>query len=232
MTSDMAFECLLVSSDPGVFGIIDRILRKLSILTNICLRSSGAFNQLAKGNTDLVVIDWQGEASSELLAEIWKSGSTRKPTVIAISDLDCRIPGAHIVLRKPVTTESAAKALKNAYCRMVQDHRAHARYALMMSLIASDETKRTVPLIVTNIGDGGVGLATKLNLTIGDILSFRLLLPGLSREISVQVRVLWSREYGAAGGEFLRIPPVDVDILHEWLKHKSHIKKPLIEVEV
>jgi hypothetical protein len=230
MTPDMAFECLVVSRDPAVFGAIDRLLRSLSICTNICLRSSRAFKLLTKGGTDLVVIDWEGEASSELLHEIWKSGRTRKPTIVAISALDCPIPGAHVVLRKPVTAESGAKALKSAYFRMLQDHRVHARHPLMMTLKASDETNRTVPVTITNISDGGVGLNTKVELTIGDILSFRLLLPGLNRDIYVQVRVLWTREYGAAGCEFLRIPPVDVDILHDWLKGKSQIKKPLIAV--
>lgn len=230
MTPGMAFECLLVSSDPGLFGTIDRILRELSISTKICLRSSRAFDLLANGSTDLIVIDWEGDASSELLHEIWKCGRTRKPTIVAISALDRPIPGAHVILRKPVTAESGAKALKSAYFRMVQDHRVHARYALMISLIAIDETNRTVPVIITDIGDGGVGLNTKVELAIGDVLSFRLLLPGLNRDIYIQARVLWTREYGAVGCEFLRIPPVDVDILHDWLKRKSQIKKPLIEV--
>jgi hypothetical protein len=75
-----------------------------------------------------------------------------------------------------------------------------------------------------------VGLKTNKQLTIGETLSIRLLLPGLTRDIYLQVRVLWTREYGAAGCEFLRIPQVDSDILHDWLKGKSQIKKPLIAV--
>jgi len=230
MTPDMAFECLLVSSDPWVFRTIDRILRELSIRTNICLRSSRAFDLLSKGGTDLIVIDWEGEASSDLLHEIWKFGKTRKPTIIAISALDCPIPGAHVVLRKPVTSESGGKAIRSAYLRMLRDHRLHARYPLMMPLTATNDANQTVPVTVTDIGDGGVGLNTKAQLTVGETLSIRLLLPGMKRDIYMQVRVLWTREYGAAGCEFLRIPPVDSDVLHDWLKSKSHIKKPLIAV--
>jgi hypothetical protein len=100
----------------------------------------------------------------------------------------------------------------------------------MMPLAATDEANRTVPVTVTDIGDGGVGLNTKAQLTVGETLSIRLLLPGMKRDVYMQVRVLWTREYGAAGCEFLRIPPVDSDILHDWLKRKSQIKKPLIAV--
>src|SRR5271166_4746796 len=172
MTPEMVFECLLVSHDPGVFGIVDRTLRTLSICTNICLSSSRAFNLIANSSTDLVVIDWEGEASSELLHEIWKCGRTRKPTIVAISGLDGPIPGAHVVVRRPVTAESGAKALKSAYLRMLEDHRAHARYPLMISLVTVDGMNRSVPVTVTDIGTGGVGLNTKVELTVGDILSF------------------------------------------------------------
>jgi hypothetical protein len=230
MTSDMAFECLLVSSDPWVFRTIDRMLQELSIRTNICLRSSRAFDLLAKGSTDLIVIDWEGEESSDLLQQIWKLGKARKPTIIAISALDCPIPGAHVVLRKPVTAESGAKAMRSAYLRMLRDHRVHARYPLMMKLTVTDEANKAVAVTVTDIGDGGLGLNTKAQLTIGETLSIRLLLPGLTRDIYLQVRVLWTREYGAAGCKFLRIPPVDSDILQDWLKNKSQVKKPFIAV--
>lgn len=74
MTSDMAFECLLVTHDPGVFSPVSRILRDLSICTNVCTTSSKASNLLAKGSTDLIVIDWEEGASTELLHEIWKQG--------------------------------------------------------------------------------------------------------------------------------------------------------------
>lgn len=231
MTPEMAFECLLISHDPGVFGIVNRILRDLSICTNLCLSSSKAPKLLASGSTDLVVIDWDGEASSDLVQEIWKTSRWKKPTIVAISPVDCRQPpGVHFVLRKPVTAESGTKSLKFAYSKMVQDHRRHARCALMVSVKASDDSNRSVPVTIIDIGDGGVGLVTKSDLAVGSVLSFRLLLVGAIREIYIQVRVLWTKAYGRAGCEFVRIPPVDVTILHDWLKRKIQIKKPLITV--
>ncbi len=229
MTADMAFECLFICHDPGVFGVVNRILRDLSIHTDLCLSSSRASKQLASGSTDLVVIDWDGKASSDLVQEIWKTRG-KTPTIIAISEVDSHPPCVHFVLKKPVTTESGTKSLKSAYFKMLQDHRRHARCALMVSVKASDDSNRTVPVTIVDIGDGGVGLVAKPDLAVGDVLSFRLLLVGAIREIYVQVRVLWTREHGRAGCEFARIPPVDVTILHDWLKSKIQIKKPLIAV--
>ncbi len=230
MTADMAFECLLVSRDPVVFKTINRILRNLSICMNICLSPPKAFKVLAQGCADLIVIDWESQGSSELVHEIWQWDRWRKPTIVAISAQDCPMPGVHVVLRKPVTDESGLKSLKIAYSRMLHEHRRYARHALMISLVGTDDIDRRVPLTVTNISQGGVGLNTKENLMIGDELSFRLLLPGEKRDIAVRARVLWTREYGAMGCEFLPIPPVDLDILHDWLNRKSQVKKPLITV--
>lgn len=230
MTPDMAFECVLVTRDPGVFGIVSRILRDLSICTDVCLSASKAVTRLATGGTDLVVIDWEEEASAELLREIWKSGNWQKPTVVAISLEGHSVPGVHFVLKKPVTDEASRQSLLVAYSRMLQDHRRHARYALAASVVATDDRNRTVPVTILDIGDGGVGLRSEEELISGSALSFRLLLPGARRDIHIQARVLWTRKFGRIGCEFIRIPPVDVNILHEWLRSKMQVKKPLTTI--
>ena len=230
MTPDMAFECLLVSQDAKVFSTVSRILRDLSISMDMCLSSSKASRLLAGSTTDLFVIDWEGEASLHLLHEIWKSSGWQKPTIVGISQIDCRIPGAHVVLLKPVTAESGAKSLKIAYSRMLLDYRRLSRHALTMSVMATDERNRTVPVTIVDIGDGGVGLTTQTGLAIGDVLSFRLLLPGVRRDIYIQARTLWTLQNGRAGCVFVRIPPVDLSLLYDWLKEKIQVKKPLIEV--
>lgn len=228
MTSDLAFECLFVSRDTKLFRVVGRILRDLSISTNICMNISKAFEMLGKGSTDLLVIDWECDESSELLRHIWKDSKWKKPTVVAISPSDSVLPGVHVVMPKPITAETGAKCLKDAYSRMLIDYRRHARHALMVPVEATLADGQEMSLLVTDIGDGGVGLSTKEELVVGgDVLSFRIPLPGASRQIHVHARVLWVREYGRAGCEFVRIPPVDLLILHDWLKAKSQVKKPL-----
>jgi hypothetical protein len=228
MTPDMAFECLLVSRDPGVVCVMNKLLYNLSISTNICLNSSRAFDQLAGGNTDLVIVDWEDD-SAEFLSRARKLSGWQKLTVVAVSPTDCPVPGADVVLRKPVTNESGAKSLKAAYSRMLYDHRRHIRYALMSSVVATDDSGRAVDVTVLDIGDGGVGLSTKRQFSVGDTLSFRLLLPGTDRAVYIQARVQWTRPYGTLGCEFLRIPPVDLNILHDWLTIKNQVKKPVVQ---
>lgn len=229
MTPDMAFECLLVSRNPEVVGIMGRTLRDLSVYVNICLRASKVADVLAEGSTDLIVIDLDDDnGCSELLNTFPNSRGWRKPTIVAISALDRPIQNAHLVVQKPLTAESAAKFLKVAYSQMLREHRRQTRYALMTSLIAEDKNGRAVRMIITDIGYGGLGLSTSKALAVEDVLACHLLLPGAKRTIDIQVRVLWTRRHGVAGCEFVHIPPQDLCILLEWLEHKNRIKRPLV----
>ena len=223
----MAFECMFVCHDPAVYVPIERGLRNLSISTNACLSPSKAVRMFADSDTDLVVIDWEGQASSALLQEIWASPKKRKPTILAVSACETSITGAHFVLLKPVRGEGVTEPLRLAYSQMLREYRRRARCPVMISLMATDKNGRTIPVTVKDIGDGGVGLRVKETVYMGDVLSFRMGLPGSRKEIYAEVRVVWTAESGIAGCEFVRIPPLDVDLLHEWMLRNSRVKAPL-----
>jgi Tfp pilus assembly protein PilZ len=230
MTPEMAFECLLVTADPTVFSTIEGILQDFSIATKVCPYPAKASPLLKEGSTDLVVIDLEAENSSDFLRQLATANIRQKPTVLGVSEADCLVPIVHVVLRKPVTHEAGVTSVKVAYSRMLRDYRKHTRFAVMSQVLATDDENRMIPLTVTNIGEGGVGLATVQTLRIGSTLRFRLRLPDLSNEILIQARVLWVRPYGAAGCEFVHLPPVDLQLLRAWLENKYRIKPPLILV--
>lgn len=227
MTAEMAFECVLVSRDPSVLCAMNKVLEKFSISTKVCFTSSKAADRLLESTADLVIVDCE-DSAAELMETIHKCAPGQKPTVVAVSDQP--VAGAHIILRKPLTGESCTESLTVAFRRMMTDHRRHARYAVMGCVTAENKNHRSVPLTVMDIGEGGLGLMTREVLAIGEILSFRLLLPGIQRSIYIEARVLWTRQYGAAGCEFVRIPPVDREILSEWLQRKCKVKQPLVEL--
>lgn len=229
MTPDMRFECLLVSQDAVVVKIMSRLLGDLSFSMNVCANARQAKNLLSADSSDLLIVDGE-EKSAELLEHVKQSRKWRKPSVLVVSDSTNNSADTCFTLRKPVTSESGAKTLKQVYSRMLQDHRKHTRYPLMNSLTAVDQYGRAHPVTVTNIGDGGVGLSTQDFLVRGDLLSFVLLLPDTNVPIQIEARVQWTRQYGAVGCEFSRIPPADLEILYSWLKCKCRIKKPMVDL--
>jgi hypothetical protein len=228
MTSEMTFQCLLVSHDPAVLGTMDPILQNFSMCTSVCVDPSRFGALLGEGGTDLVVIDLETDDFSQLLQRIQDFPGWQKPTILALSGTDRSMPGVHVTLRKPVTPDSGVRSVKVAYSRMMQDFRKHTRFALMTPVTATDENDRELSLTVTNIGEGGVGITTKESVGIGSTLLFRLRLPDLTHEITIRSRILWTRGYGVGGCEFVNIPDFDLQLLHAWLESRYRIKKPLI----
>jgi hypothetical protein len=226
VTPDMLFECLLVSRDAGVVGVLNALLDGYSISTHVCSCAT-ALDRLTRSNPELVIVDWEDD-SPEFLTKIRKTGGWRQPTILAVSPNDGLVPLADVLLGRPVTTESGAKALKAAYSRMRYRHRRITRYSLISTVRATDENNHSTDVTLTDIGDGGLGLRARQDFTVGSCLSFRLLLPGTDKPIHIQARVQWTRMYGAVGCEFLHIPSADLHILHDWLTEKNQVRKPVI----
>lgn len=231
MTPEMAFECLLVSDDPAVLRTMDPILHDFSIRTDICPQSRRTSDWLEKRATDLIVVDLEAVNSTAVLQKVQEARVWRKPTVLAVSATDCSLPDVHIVLRKPVTRESGMRSLRVAYSRMLQDFRKHTRFALMQSVVVTDEHGRTFRVTVTNIGAGGIGLKAEETIAVGSVLGCRVKLPEWESEISLRARVVWTLPSGVAGCEFVYMTPRDSQHLHGWLESRYRIKKPVADVE-
>jgi hypothetical protein len=226
VTPEISFECLLISHDPAVFCTMHQILQDFSISTNICLSTSNAADLLEERNTDLIVIDWDAPSSAHFVQEILNSQRKQKPTILALAADDRAIPGVHFVAQKPVTRESVTNFMRSAYSSMVKDFRKHVRYALMAEVHATDTRKRKVSLTIRDIGEGGIGISTIEKLSVGDVLSFALLLPGSAKAVLMEARVQWTKESGIAGCQFGAIPSNDSRILQEWLKDRCRIRRP------
>jgi hypothetical protein len=230
MNADMAFEALFLSCDAGAFRVINQCLRELSIVPTICFTANSAATEWRPDRTDLLLLDFDIDGSLAILESIWKAGNGRKPTVVALSRTRTRIPGAHFVLSKPVTHESGASSFKAIYQHMLCDYRQHVRCSLMAPAEVIDENLRTRHLIVTDIGQGGLGLMTRDEIPIGSTLKVKLELPHTARCMQVHVRVLWKREYSRVGCEFQRISTLDATMLQDWIRSRSVVKKTLVEV--
>jgi Tfp pilus assembly protein PilZ len=114
---------------------------------------------------------------------------------------------------------------------MLQDFRKHTRFALMQSVVVTDDHNRTFRVTITNIGAGGIGLKAEETITVGSVLSCCVRLPEFESEISMRARVVWTRPSGVAGCEFVYMTPRDSQRLHAWLESRYRIKKPVAAIE-
>ena len=230
MTSDMSFECLLVSSDRVVVELLSGVLESLSICTNICPNLSTTLEQLTRFEPELVIVDREDDCL-EFLNRMRKPRGRINPTIVVVSPHDDPQANVDVVLCRPITRESGAKAINTAYSQMLHRYRRHIRYSLMSTVRVTDELNHSADVTITNIGDGGLGLSsTGKEFVVGDHLSFRLLLPGAVKPVQIQARVQWTRTFGILGCEFLHIPTADLHILRDWLTEREQVKKPMIAI--
>jgi hypothetical protein len=159
MTSDTAFEYLLIPRNPGVVCVLDRFLGNLSIGVHICV--SQTLDQVAPGSIDPIVVDWDDD-TADLLHGMRTSDRWHKPSAVAVSPPDYPVSGAHVVLPKPVTEESGAISLRVGYSRRLCHYRRRrTRYVLMGSVPTSYHDDRSVDITIADIGDGGVGFVSQ-----------------------------------------------------------------------
>jgi hypothetical protein len=231
MIPEIAFQGLLVSDDPSVLSTMDPILRSFLISPQICPQSGRTGGWLDKTRADLVVVDLEAVHASEVLRRLQESKPEQQPTILAVSSMDGALPGVHIVLPKPVTRETGFRSVQVAYSKMLHDFRKHSRFALLQQVLVTDENEQNFTATLINIGAGGIGLKSGETLEIGDILSFRFRLPELESEITLRVRVRWTKADGAAGCEYVYVPCQDAPLLHAWLESHYRIEKPSLTVD-
>lgn len=228
MTPEMELECLLVCKEDMAYRTLSRVLCDLSIAVDHCVSAEGARSSLAEGSHDLIVLEWEGSESSKLVHQLWSKH--KKPTVVAICEDSSPVTGAHFTISKPVTYDAAMSSLRLAYSRMLLEYRLHTRFAVMTDTIAKDQHGRTFAITVLDIGDRGVGIKSQRPLISGTELTFALPLYGIPSPLTLQVRTVWTRNYGTAGCEILSMAPRDRDYLRDWLQKRVRIKKPAVQL--
>jgi hypothetical protein len=229
MTPDMKFEALLVSQDLQVLQRTLETMEDLSIDVDVCRSASRAVDLLTKRSFDLVILDCDKGNGVAEIAKTLKSKVNLKTTIAALVDgpfsgRQIMEAGAHVLMRKPLTHNFNRDFRNVVYSRMVREWRRHPRYAVRWLVAAKDSTDKPVPVTMENISRAGVGLCLVPKLLIGDILTFRLLLPGTNQIIRFDARVLWSLRDHRAGAEFVNISTIDADVLDTWLKSKHRVE--------
>jgi hypothetical protein len=226
MTSDMKFEALVFSQNVNVLNDLLAIMEDLPIDVNVCMLPSRAIDLLAQRDFDLLVLDCErGNGVEELAARSRASTGCRKMLIAALPygadpSNNFSPAGADVLIHKPLTASSTNDFRDLVYSRMVTEWRREPRYAVRWLVAAKDANGRPVPLTMMDISEGGIGLSYTGNVSVADLLTFKLLLPGSNQVIQFDARILWTVRNNMAGAEITNIAAFDGGILRAWLQDK------------
>jgi hypothetical protein len=235
VTSRTAFAGLVVSRNPDLLQMLNRILAEFAIEADFCVRPSRAGERVANPDLDLLIVDWEdGDIAAQITHQVSSGRRNPRPLIVALVDAstpkhEVRDAGAQLVVEKPVTAASATESIKVAYARMVRDYRRYARHAILNVVTAMREGGGPyLPVTVTNISEGGVGLFTTENLEIGEVLMFPMLLPSTTSSIHIRARVVWTNKPCMAGAQFMNLSAPDLRVLYQWLWSRCQVKGPVL----
>jgi CheY-like chemotaxis protein len=220
----MTLLALLVSSDDSASEILGRILPASGIAVERCDVFAAAVDRLQQQKFDALVVDFEDpEFASELLEEARRLNSGNPPVTVALVSEAGKVReilsgGAHFVLYKPLSDESAKAGLRAVAALLNRERRRAYRVPVQapVELTLPDTSK--VEGILLDLSETGMDVLTAEPQAPGALLNFRFQLPDGSLEIQAHGQVAWASPNGQNGVQFLDLDHSLKAQLQVWLQ--------------
>jgi PilZ domain-containing protein len=218
---------LLVSGDPQVLSVMNRILDGFGIKAESCGDFILALDAVRHGRLDTVVVDWNSSINSiRVVSAVRKSSSNSNSTIVAMvsgrSETQAALlAGANFIVHKPTTFERAHRCMRAAHGAMIQQRRRSARCPTNIPVVATVAELGRVEARLIDISVGGFALRCNQQLKPHWTVAIKFLLPGTSDLVHVMGKVVNANGTGRAGISTSSIPEDDFNRLIDWLATES-----------
>jgi CheY-like chemotaxis protein len=223
----MNLDCLVLSSDADVVGVLRPAMEKLSISFKIASDGPSGHQMLVTEKYDGIVVDCDDmEDGLSILRAIRHARSNQNSVAFAIVNRTTPASkafelGANFVLQKPVDPVNAMRCFSAALGLMERERRRYFRVPVDMPLtviLAQNEHFKTRAF---NVSEGGMAVQLKRELPTDAVLKLQFTLPASNNSIETRATVAWADGAGRAGLKFLELPQVSREHLERWLS--AHI---------
>lgn len=220
----MTFLALLVSSDDSAAEILGRVLPGCGIAVERFAVFSEAVDRLQQQKFDALVVDFEDpEFAAELLEEARGLNSGSVPVTVALvaepaRTRDILSSGAHFVLYKPLSDDSARAGLRAVAALLNRERRRAYRVPVQapVELMLPDTVK--IEGILLDLSETGMDVLTAEAQVPGALLNFSFQLPNGSLEVQAQGQVAWANPNGQTGVQFLDLDESTKANLKAWLQ--------------
>jgi CheY-like chemotaxis protein len=220
----MTFLALLVSSDDSAAEILGRVLPASGIAVERFAVFAEAVDRLQQQKFDALVVDFEDpEFASELLEEARGLNSGCAPVTVALvaepaRTRDILSSGAHFVLYKPLSDDSASAGLRAVAALLNRERRRAYRVPVQapVELMLPDTVK--IEGILLDLSETGMDVLTAEPQVPGALLNFSFQLPNGSLEVQAQGQVAWANPNGQTGVQFLDLDESTKTHLKAWLQ--------------
>jgi DNA-binding response OmpR family regulator len=225
----MILQALLVSNDDQTAETLIQALARFGVAVARSSAADVAVERLNEERFDQVIIDFDDAQSASLMLEACRrvAGPDRNPpvTVAVLSDpVQIRSilgAGAHFILVKPVSPESAQATLRAAVSILKRERRQSARVAVQAPVSLHPDDNTAVEGIMLDLSTGGMDVLSAKPLANGAMVRVSFELPDANVLIEGDAEVAWSTPNGQTGLRFLDMDAKLREELAAWLGTRS-----------
>jgi len=217
----MTLQSLLVSTDDSAADVLGRVLPTFGIVMDRSSDPETTLSRIQQQKFDALVLDFDQPAlAAQVLEEAQKLASGCL-SIALVADRgkvrDVLSSGAHFVLYKPVSEESAKAGLRAAAALLNRERRRAVRVAVQGPVEIRLPDERKADGILLDLSETGMDVLTSEPQVPGALLRFHFHLPDGALEIEAHGQVAWANPNGQTGVQFLDLAQEISAQLKTWL---------------
>jgi len=220
----MTLLALLVSADDSASEILGRILPASGVAVDRSSDTGAAIDRLQRQKFDALIVDFSDiESAREIIEEAHRLSSGHPPVTVALVGDVARVRdilsgGAHFVLYKPLSEETAKAGLRAVTALLNRERRRAFRVPVQAPVELTLPDTRGIEGILLDLSETGMDVLTAEPQVPAALLEFRFQLPDGSLEIAAHGQVAWANPNGQTGVHFLDLPESTRTDLRAWLR--------------
>jgi len=215
-------QALLVSTDDSAADVLGRVLPTFGIAMDRSSDPETTLARIQQQKFDALIVDFDDtKLAEDVLQHMQRLGSGCL-SVALVADTskvrDILSGGAHFVLYKPVSDETAKAGLRAAAAMLSRERRQAFRVSVQAPVEITLPDQRKVDGILLDLSETGMDVLTSEGQIAGSLLGFQFQLPDGGLKVEGHGQVAWANPNGQTGVQFVDLPNEVVADLKHWLK--------------
>jgi CheY-like chemotaxis protein len=218
----MTLQALLVSTDDSAADVLGRVLPMLGMSMDRSSDPETSVARIQQQKFDALIVDFDdAKVADEVLKTARRLGSSALTVALVGDPSKVRgilSDGAHFVLHKPVSDDTAKAGLRPAAALLSRERRRAHRVPVQAPVAITLSDTRKVDGILLDLSETGMDVLTSEAQAPASLLFFNFQLPDGSLQIEAHGQVAWANPNGQTGVHFLDLPENITAQLRSWLQ--------------